>query len=218
MSPQTPQVLYTAVRTTSPDTPASTFSSPRYLSASPIPKRLRTIRPSQVLLLLSLGALITLPFLFTHHSSSSLIPSFLSFRTADSSTQHIPAATGGLPDHLSIPITLEARLSHLLSRPALEQWEAELGSRHSCPFYTYSRNTYFFHDGKPEQWERIGSTDVRRYRSKMVDYLRGVERAGGKLVWEPSMEAHVSLQDRRGLIFTGDEGVSPSFRVIAPCC
>jgi len=215
MSPQTPPALYSAIRTTSPETPASASGSPRYLRASPIPKRIRTIRSSQILILLSLGAVITLPFLFA--SRTTLLPSFLTSAN-DPSTQHIPAATGGLADELKIPLTLEARLSHLLSRPALHQWEAELGSRHGCPFYTYARNTYFFHDGKPEQWEKIGPTDVRRYRSKMVDYLRRVEREGGKLVWEPSMEAHVSTKDRRGIILTGDVGVSIFAFCLRPFC
>lgn len=105
-------------------------------------------------------------------------------------------------------MTLEARLNYLLSRPALWQWEAELPSRHGCPFYTYNRNTYFFHDGKPEQWEAVSPTDIKRYRTKIVDYFRQVEREGGKLIWEPEMELGVPLDQRRGLIYTAGDGVS----------
>ena len=202
MSPQTPQMLYSAVRTTSPeDSITSSPSSPHYLRPSPIPKRIRP-RMTHLFLLLSLCGLATLPFLYSGKSHIS------SLFASDISVQHVPSASGGLPDHLNVPLTLEARLSYLLGRPALHQWEAELGSRHACPFYTYSRNTYFFHDGKPEQWERIGPIEIRRYRSKMVDYLRGVEREGGKLVWDQSMEVDVPVEDRRGIILTGNEGVS----------
>jgi alpha 1,2-mannosyltransferase len=130
--------------------------------------------------------------------------------TTDISTLHVPVANGGIPENIDVPLTLEARLSYLLSRPALWQWEAELPSRHKCPFYTYNRNVYFFHDGKPEQWERVSPTDIRRYRSKMVDYLRGVEREGGKLVWDPSMEAGVPKDQRKGIIYAAGEGVSGS--------
>ena len=77
--------------------------------------------------------------------------------------------------------------------------------------YTYARNTYFFHDGdKPQQWEKIGPTEIRRYRQKMVEYLRSVEREGGKLVWEKGMDDAVPKESRRGLIYTGGEGVSDS--------
>lgn len=197
---------YAPVRSSPPPTPSSPPTS-RHRSTSSIPKRLRAIRPSQLLLLLGLSALVSLPFIF--HHQTSLIPNYFSHKyiTTDLSTQHIPVASGGLEPHLNIPLTLEARLSYLLSRPALEQWEAELPSRHGCPFYTYARNTYFFHDGKPEQWERLSAQDVRRYRSKIVDHLRGVEREGGKLVWDKSLEAATPVSERRGLIFTGDEGV-----------
>jgi alpha 1,2-mannosyltransferase len=67
---------------------------------------------------------------------------------------------------------------------------------------------YFFHEGKQEQWERITPSDIRRYRSKIVDYLRGVERDGGKLVWDKSMEDGVPKEMRRGIIYAAGEGVS----------
>ncbi|KAJ6590382.1 mannosyltransferase putative-domain-containing protein [Mycena sp. CBHHK59/15] len=41
--------------------------------------------------------------------------------------------------------------------------------------------------------EQIGPSDVRMYRSKIMDYLRGVEREGGKLVWDDSMEVTKTL-------------------------
>lgn len=75
--------------------------------------------------------------------------------------------------------------------------------------FTYSRNTYFFHnEEKGGQWESVGPTEIRKYRSKMVDYLRDVERSGGKLVWEKGMDDHVPVDKRRGLILTGGQGVS----------
>ena len=167
------------------------------------------LRAVHVFLLLAVG-LVSVPLL-THQSvSPSSIQSYFNSNlvTTDISLQHIPLASGGLDDNLNIPLTLEARLSYLLSRPALAQWEAELPNRHACPFYTFSRNTYFFHDGKPEQWEQIGPAEIRRYRSKMVDYLRGVEREGGKLVWDKSLEKDTPKEMRRGIILTGNEGVS----------
>jgi alpha 1,2-mannosyltransferase len=198
--PQTPS---TPVTLASPPTIFSP-SRPSKMSMSRIANfRLRAVH---VFLVLAVG-LISIPLL-THQSPQ--IKSYFNsdYVTTDMSLQHIPIASGGLDDHLNIPLTLEARLSYLLSRPALHQWEAELPSRHGCPFYTFSRNTYFFHDGKPEQWEQIGPTEIRRYRSKMVDYLRGVEREGGKLVWDKSMEKDTPVNMRRGIILTGNEGVS----------
>ena len=205
--PQTPQ----SELGSPPTIHSNTRSSP--LKPSPMSRftsfRLRTVH---VFLLLAAG-LIAVPLILSHDSPR--IKSYFdsNYVTTDLSTQHIPVASGGLGEHLNIPLTLEARLSYLLSRPALHQWEAELPSRHGCPFYTYSRNTYFFHDGKPEQWEKISPTDIRRYRSKMVDYLRGVEREGGKLVWDESMQKNTPKDMRRGIILTGNEGVrlSPIF-------
>ena len=158
-------------------------------------------RPSPLLLFATVLALITLPVLYTHRDHPAL--SFNLFTPKIPS--HIPPPSGGIP---GLPYTLEARISNLLGRPALDQWEAELPNRHACPMYTYNRNAYFFHDDKPGQWERIGRMEIRRYRSKMVDYLRGVEREGGRLVWEPDMERDVPKDQRRGLIYTGGEGVS----------
>lgn len=121
----------------------------------------------------------------------------------------IPPPTGGL-DPSVIPLTLETRLQYLLARPELNQWEVEYSNRYKCPFYTYNRNTYFFHvDGnKPEQWEALNSGDVARYRHTLVDYLRKVEKQGEKLVWEDGMDSHVPKNERRGLIFTAGDGVS----------
>ncbi|WVR09404.1 hypothetical protein IAU60_006471 [Kwoniella sp. DSM 27419] len=201
----TPTNHYSRLPTTSPT--SSTGSPPQFLKSSPMSamsgKRFR-FRPLQAFIVLGLLVVITLPL--AHYHREKVSDYFASeYVTTDLSIQHIPQASGGLPDHLKIPLTLEARLHYLLSRPALHQWEAELPNRHGCPFYTYSRNTYFFHDGKPEQWEQIGPTDIRRYRSKMVDYLRGVERDGGKLVWDKSLEQHTPVEDRKGIIFTGGE-------------
>jgi hypothetical protein len=57
-------------------------------------------------------------------------------------------------------------------------------------------------------WQSIGQTEIRKYRSKMVEYLRKVEREGKKLVWDKSMEDGVPKESRRGLIMSGGEGVS----------
>jgi hypothetical protein len=112
---------------------------------------------------------------------------------------------------LDLPLTLEARLSYLLSRPVLEQWEAELSNRYNCPFYTYSRNTYFFHhQGNEEKWRGVGKDEIRKYRNKMVEYLRGVERAGGSVVWDESLEKDTPVDQRRGIIMTGGDVVSSS--------
>lgn len=203
-------MVYTAL----PQTPSTELGSPPSIRGSPLrPSPMSRfssfrLRAVHVFLLLAVG-LITVPLIYSHDDPR--IKSYFSpnqYITTDLSTQHIPIASGGLAENLNIPLTLEARLSYLLSRPALHQWEAELPSRHGCPFYTYSRNTYFFHDGKPEQWEQITPTDIRRYRSKMVDYLRGVEREGGKLIWDESMQKDTPNDMRRGIILTGNEGVS----------
>nr|XP_031863937.1 uncharacterized protein CI109_000581 [Kwoniella shandongensis]KAA5531009.1 hypothetical protein CI109_000581 [Kwoniella shandongensis] len=204
MAPSTP-IRYSMVPS-SPSSTDSSGSSPPYLRPPPpmSSKRFR-LRPVQAFLILSIIAIITLPFL---HQNRETVSSYLSSKyvVTDVSSQHIPQASGGLPGHLNIPLTLEARLSYLLSKPALEQWEAELPNRHGCPMFTFNRNEYFAHNGKEDQWRNVGTTDIRRYRSKMVDYLRGVEREGGKLVWDKSMEAHVPVSERRGIIFTGGEG------------
>ncbi|WVQ95170.1 hypothetical protein IAU59_002264 [Kwoniella sp. CBS 9459] len=201
-----------------PTSPSPTYSSapayspPLFLQRSPMSSKstpLSTsrfrIRPIQAFIALGILAILTLPFAHFHREKVSAY-FHSSYVTTDVSTLHVPQASGGLSEHLNIPLTLEARLHYLLSRPALHQWEAELPNRHGCPFYTYSRNTYFFHDGKPEQWEKIGPSEIRRYRSKIVDYLRSVEREGGKLVWDASMEGNVPVENRRGIIFTGGEG------------
>lgn len=213
-------MVYTAL----PQTPQSSdLGSPATLHSHPhLPTRSSPLKPSpmsrftsfrlrtvHVFLLFAVG-LIVVPLIVSHDNPHLKSYFDSNYVTTDLSTQHIPTASGGLGDHLNIPLTLEARLSYLLSRPALHQWEAELPSRHGCPFYTYSRNTYFFHDGKPEQWEKISPTDIRRYRSKMVDYLRGVEREGGKLVWDESMQKDTPKDMRRGIILTGNEGVGLS--------
>ncbi|WVW85356.1 hypothetical protein I302_107394 [Kwoniella bestiolae CBS 10118] len=223
MTPFTPQIQYTRLPTSSPSpsiSPTSTLnstpnpsrsSSPFQLKlkSSPLPimsssKRFR-IRPIQAFLTISILAICLLPFL--HYKREEVKGYFQSdYLKIDLSQQHIPQASGGISEHLNIPLTLEARLHYLLSKPALYQWEAELQNRHNCPFYTFSRNTYFFHDGKPEQWEKVDPTEIRRYRSKMVDYLRTVEREGGQLVWDKSMEKDVLPEDRRGIILTGGEG------------
>lgn len=169
-------------------------------------ERRYTMPPRSPVLLMVLAAMgvLILPALYTHHRDPTYIPSLFH----SSLPAHIVVPSGGNND---LPMTLEARLTDLLARPALEQWEAELASRHGCPFYTYSRNTYFFHtEDKVRLWEGISKSDIRRYRSKMVEYLRNVEREGQKLVWEKGMDDHVPLDRRRGLIFTGGKGVSPA--------
>lgn len=167
-------------------------------------KKRKMGRPNALLILFGVLFALSLPALWAHHTNPELIPSFF---TASTIPTHIPQPSGGIHD---VPLTLEARLSWLLSRPALAQWEAELPSRHACPMFTYSRNTYFFHNGDiTNHWESIGPTEIRKYRSKMVEYLRDVEREGGKLVWEKGMDDHVPENLRRGLILTGGQGVSP---------
>jgi alpha 1,2-mannosyltransferase len=205
----------------SPATSSSSLPSERSVSPKRQPPSARSCRlhrplhPFQFLGLIIL--IISLTFIHPHSrafatsyfsSTSNYLSDYLSDSPGSShAISHIPPPTGGVPSHLRIPLTLEARLSYLLSRPALWQYEAELPSRHKCPFYTYNRNVYFFHEGKQEQWERITPSDIRRYRSKIVDYLRGVERDGGKLVWDKSMEEGVPKEMRRGIIYAAGEGV-----------
>jgi alpha 1,2-mannosyltransferase len=191
-----------------PDAPADTI----LVNAGPRSgAKARAFRLRPVHLLLAGAALVVgLPLLAGPHGRTHVTDYFTSSSSSDLSTKHIMKPSGALPDHLGIPLTLEARLSHLLARPALDQWEQELLNRQSCPFYTYSRNTYFFHDGKPEQWEKITKDDVKKYRAKMVEYLRNVEREGGKLVWDKSMEEGIPKEERKGIILTSNEGVCNS--------
>ena len=70
--------------------------------------------------------------------------------------------------------------------------------------YTYSRMTYFFNQGKEEEWKSIGHADIRKYRNKMIAYLKDVEEAGGSLVWTPGDVGGSG----RGIVMTGGEGVS----------
>ncbi|WWC63550.1 uncharacterized protein I303_106154 [Kwoniella dejecticola CBS 10117] len=225
MIPFTPPTAYVRLPISSPPSESSTAYSPcssrssspqtqsYLLKSSPLAypmssssKRFR-IRPIQAFIILSILLVVSLPLL--HYRREEVKGYFQSnYIKTDISQKHIPPPSGGLSEHLKIPLTLEARLNHLLAKPALWQWEMELQNRHQCPFYTFSRNTYFFHDGKPEQWEKVSPTEIRRYRSKMIDYLRTVEREGGKLVWDDSMERDIPLEDRRGIILTGGEGKS----------
>lgn len=191
------------LRINSPDSSPS-LRSPARIRAPFLARPLA--RYSPLFFVLGFLAVLAVPALYTHHRNPDLLPSFF---TA-SVPAHIVTPSGG---NLELAYTLEARLSDLLARPALAQWEAELPSRHACPMFTYSRNTYFFHtDDKIQLWGSIGPTDVRRYRSKMVEYLRKVERSGKKLVWEKSMEDGVPKELRRGLIMSGGEKVSVSGR------
>lgn len=104
---------------------------------------------------------------------------------------------------------LDDRLRDLMERPALDQWEMEPTNRHSCPMYTYSRNTYFYHEGKGDQWSGIKRNDVRRYRNAIVSYLKEIEASGEHLVWSQSyIEDKSEGEVRRGIILTGGEGSS----------
>ncbi|KAG7563015.1 hypothetical protein FFLO_01573 [Filobasidium floriforme] len=98
--------------------------------------------------------------------------------------------------------SLDERLRDLMTRPVLEQWELELTNRYQCPMYTYSRMTYFFHEGKEEQWKSIGRDDIRKYRNKMISHLKEVEESGEPLVWTPALGGPY----KRGIILTGGEG------------
>lgn len=105
--------------------------------------------------------------------------------------------------------TLDERLRELMERPALDQWEMEHLNRHECPFYTFSRNTYFYHDGKDKEWEDVKRADVVRYRNAMVSHLKEVEASGDHLVWTPEYARERSGGEiKRGIILTGGEGSS----------
>ncbi|KAI5450515.1 hypothetical protein NCC49_002972 [Naganishia albida] len=103
-------------------------------------------------------------------------------------------------------VSLDSRLRELLERPALDQWEFETLCRHGCPFYTYSRNTYFYHDGKDKDWENIKRDDIRRYRNAMISHLKDVEASGDHLVWTPDYLKERGGKVKRGIILTGGEG------------
>lgn len=174
--------------------------------------RLR-VKPLQLLLLAGVALIIGIPLLAGQERRAAVSDYMGSrigtgYRHSESLSSHIPPPSGGIPDDEDVPMTLEARLKHLLQRTALEQYEAELPNRHGCPFYTYARNTYFFHEGKDERWHKVSRDDIRRYRQKIVDYFRALDREAIPIVWDKSMEADVPVDQRRGLIYTGGEGVS----------
>lgn len=168
------------------------------------------IKPLQLLILLGIVAIIGLP-LIAGSDRRALVTAWAmggNRFTPDDLKYHIAPPSGGIPDEEGVPLNLEARLKHLLSRPALDQWEAELSNRYNCPFFTYARNTYFFHeqDNKDEKWKALTKDEVKTYRRKMVEYLRQLDRDGKKLVWDKSMEANTPVNQRRGIIYTGGEG------------
>lgn len=218
--PQTPSTAssFSSTSSSSPRTIRLLSNPPGYSSIERFKRKTRPrnrFRSSHLIFLLVL-AIILLPLLITRHSphyiqfyytASAAGRSFSSTSNVDIGA-HIPPATGGLPEHLDIPLTLEARLSYLLSRPALSHEDAALSSRHGCPLQTYSRNTHEFHVGKTDIWEQVGPSEIRQYRSKLVNYLRRVERAGHPLVWEEPTESTVSAGMRRGIIFTAKSMVS----------
>lgn len=167
------------------------------------------VKPLQLAILFAIVLLIGLPLLAgserrdqikSYIAQTAMGGNILSY---EQHFANVAPPSGGVPDSDHLPLTLEARLKHLLSLPALDQWEAELMNRYNCPFHTFARNTYFFHEGKDDRWRAVTKDDVRRYRQKMVDYFRQLDRDGQKIVWDKSMEAGVSRSERRGIIYTG---------------
>jgi hypothetical protein len=155
-----------------------------------------TFRPLTYIILGVVSLLIFTPYLLPS-STSSYLPSL---------TSSLLSLNPASPGNADLPLTLEARLSDLLSRPVLDHWEAELTNRYHCPFYTYTRNTYFFHhQGNEEKWRALDKAEIRKYRNKIVEYLRGVESSGGHVVWEESMERDVPINMRKGIIMTGGD-------------
>lgn len=218
MSPSTP--AYRAV----PNSPPSTFSTPDTLvnstprhddrekpHASRYPSSRMRIRPLPVIL--GVLGLLLLAGPILHPTPRAAIHTYLHSHNAPPPYDGAQPPTGGL-DPAVVPMTLEARLSYLMDRPALDHNMAELPSRYGCPSLTYNRDWYFFHNEKKGQWEHLTGGDVLRYRNKLVEYLRTVEREGGKLVWEDGMDSHVPSSQRRGLIFTAGDGVSSSHSLI----
>lgn len=65
---------------------------------------------------------------------------------------------------------------------------------------------YFFHDGKQEEWERLNSGDVVRYRNNMVAHLKELEDEGIDLIYKEKGMGIGGV--KRGIIVTGGDGVS----------
>ncbi|GMK55928.1 hypothetical protein CspeluHIS016_0209840 [Cutaneotrichosporon spelunceum] len=170
--------------------------------------RLR-VRPFQLAIFTIVALLIGLPLLAGTERRAQVRQYIATTALGGSSlvhpslANHIAPPSGGIPDSDGIPLTLEARLSDLLKRPALDQYEAELQNRYSCPMFTFARNTYFFHEGKDQGWHSISKADVTRYRQKMVDYFRDLDRRNVPLVWDRSMAKGTPGSKRRGIIYTG---------------
>lgn len=61
---------------------------------------------------------------------------------------------------------------------------------------------------KTEGWKQVGPSEIRKYRSKMVEHMRKVERAGHTLVWNESVEENVPGWQRRGIILVANDRVS----------
>lgn len=164
------------------------------------------MRPVQAGLLFIVCALLLSPA-FIGQDRRDRMRSYVAQTIQKPAAPHIIAQpTGGL-DPAEVPLTLEARLQHFLSRPALDHGESEIVNAYQCPHYTYSRDTYFFHEAdegkRIQRWKALDKHAVKLARDKIVNYFRELDRKKVPLIWDKSMERNTPVDQRRGIIYTG---------------
>lgn len=163
------------------------------------------VRPVQAALLLVAAVVILAPA-FMGADRREHLRDYVAASITRTAPAHVAPATGGL-DPAVFPLTLEARLEHLLSRPALDHGESEIVNAYNCPHYTYSRDTYFFHEAdegaRIKRWKELDKNKVKAARQKIIQYFKDLDTRKVPLVWHKGMEASTPEHLRRGIIYTG---------------
>lgn len=163
------------------------------------------MRPVQAALLFAVVVLLLSPA-FIGEDRRDHLRSYVAATIQKTGPQQITQPTGGL-DPRVVPLTLEARLEHFLSRPALDHGESEIVNAYQCPHYTFSRDTYFFHEAdggaRIERWKKLDKNAVKLARSKIVEYFKALDKKKVPLIWNKSMEKDTPAHLRRGIIYTG---------------
>lgn len=163
------------------------------------------MRPVQAALLFAVVVLLLSPA-FIGEDRRDHLRSYVAATIQKTGPQQIAQPTGGL-DPRVVPLTLEARLEHFLSRPALDHGESEIVNAYQCPHYTFSRDTYFFHEAdggaRIERWKKLDKNAVKLARSKIIEYFKELDKKKVPLIWDRSMEKDTPAHLRRGIIYTG---------------
>lgn len=164
------------------------------------------MRPVQAALLFAVVVLLLSPAFIGEDRRDHLRSYVAASIQKTPGSQQVAQPTGGLDPH-QVPLTLEARLEHFLSRPALDHGESEIVNAYQCPHYTFSRDTYFFHEAdegaRIDRWKKLDKNAVKLARSKIVEYFKELDKKKVPLIWDRSMERDTPAHLRRGIIYTG---------------